>query len=121
MFCFLLLGMTAKKNEFSQEKNEEECASIPSHEQLFRLSKTHYEKYGIWARVFWLASAEKERVVKHSDNELSYHLRYMYTPIPNNRRQRTDSGYDQRIFSFECDKVWKVRGMGAHMSASFPK
>ena len=121
MFWFLLLGMTEKKSSVPAEKKEDECAFIPSHEQLFRLSKAYYEKHGTWARVFWLTSAQKERVVKHSDNELSYHLRYMYTPIPNNHQLRTDSGYDQRIFWFECDKGWKVRRMGPHMSASFPK
>lgn len=120
MLWFVLLGMTEKKRAVPKEEHEQ-CATIPSREQLFHLSKTYYERYGLWSKIFWLTSSQKERVVKHSHNELSYHLRYTYTPIPNNSRGRTDTGSDQRIFSFECDKGWKVRSMGPHMSASFPK
>ena len=121
MMWLFLLGMTDQKTTPDEKMEKEVCSMIPSQQTLFQMSKRYYEKKGVWAGVFWLDSAQQERVVVHNEKELSYHLHYLYVPIPNNRRFRTDSGYDQRIFFFACDKEWTVRDMGPYMSASFPQ
>ena len=120
MIWVFLLGMTDQKATPDEKMEQEVCSMVPSQRTLFQLSKKYYESKGIWAEIFWLDSAQQERVVVHSKKELSYHLHYKYIPIPNNRLFRTDSGHDQRIFFFSCDKGWEVRHMSAHMSASFP-
>ena len=121
MLWLFLLGMADQKTTPDEKMEQEVCSMIPSMHTLFQLSKKHYEKKGIWAGVFWLDAAQQERVVVNNSKDISYHLHYLYVPIPKNPLLRTDSGYDQRIFSFVCEKEWEVRHMGPYMSASFPQ
>ena|GEM_PF-3861381 len=120
MTWLLLLGMGSKQ-ESDIESNESRCSIPPSQETLFHMAKSYYERYGVWAGVFRLSSAEKQRIETVTAKEIVYHLRYRYVPIPNNSLFRKDTGFDQRIFYLSCEKDWQVRHMGPHMSASFPR
>jgi len=103
-----------------QEFNSPGCggADIPM-DLAIELALDHYHRYGIWAGVFTIDRVVQQRI-EPLEKGVVLHMHYHYQPIPNNRFQRTDQGYDQRTFSLECDKGWRVIGMGSHFSARFP-
>ena len=100
-------------------QNKIDCSNEPTETELIRMSKSYYESFGIWAGIFWLDKAENYRIQKKSPKEILFHLRYQYMPIPKNPLNRIDSGFDQRVFYFQCEDTWNVYEMGPFMSASF--
>jgi len=80
----------------------------------------HYNNKGEWAGTFKIDSITKFKIIESSDNQSFVHVKYFYKYVPNNPKGRTDSGFDQRIFtvSTEGDEV-KVIKMGAYRSAQF--
>jgi hypothetical protein len=46
-------------------------------------------------------------------------VRYKYVPVPGNRKGRSDTGYDQRIFVVDKSKNMSVISMKGNMSAQF--
>ena len=114
------LGLASVEKEPPPKKKEEVCGVVPSQDEMFVLAKQYYERHGIWSGIFFLSHAQKQRVVKQSKDDVVYHLRYGYTPVPGNDHGRTDSGWDQRMFLFRCKTGWYVEQMGGYMSAQFP-
>ncbi len=120
LWMLISLGWASVEKAPPKKKKKEVCGVVPSQDEIFVLAKQYYEHHGIWAGIFFLSHAQKERVVKHNENDVVYHLQYGYTPVPGNERGRTDSGWDQRIFLLRCTTGWYVEQMGAYMSAQFP-
>ena len=109
---------TELSHRFVPIQESKGCGAL-SESELIRMSKSYYESFGPWSGIFWLDSAEKYRIEHRGPKELRFHLRYKYVPIPQNPLQRTDTGYDQRIFHFSCAETWQVNQLDAFMSASF--
>lgn len=120
MGLLMSLGLASLEKPHPPHLVEKECGVVPSHAELFVLAKRYYERNGIWAGVFSLSRPVQQRSVKGEKGSAFYHLKYTYTPVPNNELGREDSGWDQRIFVFRCTEGWFVESMGSHMSAEFP-
>ena len=84
------------------------------------LATEYYNTKSEWAGTFSLVSVQKMRVEDVGPGIKKVHLRYRYAAIPGNRAGRTDSGNDQRVFTFRSKGgPWYVTAMGDHMSAHF--
>jgi hypothetical protein len=79
-----------------------------------------YSNRGEWAGVFRMTGIEKIKVDTISPTQVIANVRYSFAPIPGNYKKRTDSGYDQRTFTFSKNgPIWEVTSMGGYMSARF--
>ena len=83
------------------------------------LALEHYHLRGIWAGVFSIDKVIEKRLDR-TETGMVLHLHYHFLPIPGNRFQRTDQGFDQRTFYFQCEVGWQVKQMGPYLSAQFP-
>lgn len=102
------------------------CSNTPSskvdapNEQVRNMVIKYYNKQGEWAEVFTMDFIEKMKIKTVNENKSYVHVRYHYIPVPHNRKGRTDSGYDQRIFTLvNTDNDWGVINMSGYMSADF--
>ena len=120
LWMLVSLGWASVEKMPPAQKKEDACSVPPTQTEMFVLAKEYYEQSGLWAGVFFLSRAQKQRVVQQGEKDFAYHLQYLYTPVPQNPMGRDDSGYDQRIFIIRCEKWWYVENMREHMSASFP-
>lgn len=77
----------------------------------------HYNHKGQWAGIFKIDHIIKFRIEKINAEKSIAHVKYFYAPVPNNAQGRTDSGIDQRTFTFieNADGI-KVIKMGAYNS-----
>lgn len=80
----------------------------------------HYNTKGQWAGTFKIESVIKSKIIKVSETETIAHVKYNYVFVPNNAKGRTDSGFDQRMFTLSTigDEVI-VTKMGPYRSARF--
>ena len=77
----------------------------------------HYNSNGPWAGTFKIDKVLKFRIEKVTENKSIAHVKYNYAAIPNNPKGRTDTGIDQRTFTFiKNDDGIKVIEMGAFNS-----
>ena len=120
LLVWMSLGLASVEKEPPKKKKEDVCGVVPAQDELFLLAKKHYERHGIWAGIFFLDHAKKQRVEQQGTDDVVYHLQYGYTPVPGNAQGRTDSGWDQRLFLLRCKTEWYVEQMGGYMSAQFP-
>ena len=108
------------QKEVEEQSQEDRCSKFNIEHQATQQAISFYETVGLWANVFTIGSVLKTRVEYISDEYFVLHLRYLYTPIPNNVYGRKDVGTDQRTFHFFCRDDWVLERMGEHMSAEFP-
>jgi hypothetical protein len=95
----------------------EEELDIPRAEQAVM---SFYRTRGEWAGVFVMDSILRIKPEKLSDRSYILNVEYHYTPIPNNRLNRTDSGVDQRVFTLEIfGGNYTITSMGGYHSAQF--
>ena len=120
LWMLISLGWSSVNKTLPPKKKKEVCSVVPSEDEMFMLAKQYYERHGIWAGIFFLSSAQKQRIVHQEGKDVVYHLQYAYTPVPGNNRGRNDSGWDQRTFLLQCKTGWYVEQMGTHMSAQLP-
>jgi hypothetical protein len=79
-----------------------------------------YQTRGVWAGVFVMDSIIRINYQKLNDRSYTLNVEYHYTPIPNNRLRRTDSGVDQRVFTLEIfGGNYTITSMGGYHSAVF--
>ena len=80
----------------------------------------YYNTKGEWAGTFKIDNIIKFKVLKYNETEAVAHVKYHYTPIPNNAKNMIRSGYDKRIFMITDIKgKITVTKMGTHNSANF--
>lgn len=79
-----------------------------------------YRTRGEWAGVFIMDSIVRFKSEKLGDHTYRIDVEYHYTPVPNNRLKRTDSGIDQRVFTLEIfGGNYTIINMGGYQSARF--
>jgi len=79
-----------------------------------------YRTRGEWAGIFVMDSIIRIKLEKLNDRSYTLNVEYHYTPIPNNRLHRTDSGVDQRVFRLEIfGGNYTITSMGGYHSAVF--
>ena len=97
--------------------NYEEALDIPRVQQAIM---SFYRTRGEWAGVFVMDSIIRIKPEKLNDRSYTLNVEYHYTPIPNNRLKRTDSGVDRRVFTLEIfGGNYTITSMGGYNSARF--
>jgi len=113
IFFTLLLWLSGLNNAVADEVP-------PSQNELNSLITNFYNNQGEWAGVFRIGKIERVKLEQHDRGRLIANVRYYYTPVPGNRKGRTDTGYDQRTFTLIMNRHhWTVINMGKYMSAHF--
>jgi len=77
----------------------------------------HYNTKSDWTGIFKIDRIIKFRIEKIDDKTSIAHVKYFFTPVPNNPKGRKEKGIDQRTFTFtqKGDEI-KILKMGAHNS-----
>ncbi|MEO0343626.1 MAG: peptidoglycan-binding domain-containing protein [Pseudomonadota bacterium] len=91
-----------------------------SNNELVTLIKQYYHSRGEWAGIFRMGSVNRMMIGPDAGGGFYAHVRYNFSPIPNNRAGRTDSGSDQRRFLIEVrNGRYSVVFMDEYNSACF--
>ncbi len=95
----------------------EDPLNIPRAQQAVM---SFYRTRGEWAGIFVMDSIIRIKPERLNDRTYTLNVEYHYTPIPNNRLHRTDSGIDHRVFTLVIfGGNYTVTNMGEHESARF--
>ena len=89
-------------------------------DKLSKMVIDYYNKKGEWAGIFTIDYIAKIRIEFINRNKKNIHVKYKYKPVPGNRKGRTDTGFDQRVFVIDfISGKYRVVKMGRHNSAQF--
>ncbi len=92
----------------------------PTNGEIKKWITDYYNNKGVWHGTFRIRRIDQLRVVPINQDKIQVHAKYHYYPIPGNRKRRTDSGSDQRIFYLKrTTRRWVVTEMGGFNSARF--
>ncbi len=109
-------GLTASAVDHSAH-----AASYPyalGGEQAISLIKMYYKHVGEWKGTFIIKEIKALRFEWTAADKVTVHAKYQYAPAPGS--SRSDSGEDQRTFSFVLENGdWTITAMGGNMSAKF--
>ena len=118
LYSLSAFGQTDRQmSEAHVETERASCDVYPDEAVRLRLMTAYYNNRGPFAGIFTLNSVAVDRLEPQSKQQLHVHVRYQYVPVPDNPWGRTDIGYDERIFYFECDEYWFIKGLSPHMTA----
>ena len=120
LYSLLASGQTDRQMSEAQVQAERVgCDVYPDKALRVRLVISYYNNRGPFAHIYILNSVADSRLESQNEKQFYWHVRYKYVPVPDNSWGRTDIGYDERIFYFECDEYWFVKGISSHMTAEF--
>ena len=90
--------------------------------RLINSVRDFYNTSGPWSGIFFINEVNKIHLVDKENGKSEIHIRYQYTPIPNNSLRRIDTGVDQRIFFAQklSNNDYLITDMGDAGSAVFP-
>lgn len=114
---FSIVGCTPSKLGYTDYKPRGAEITVSELSHIIRL---YYDREGEWAGVFRMNKILRLETTEKEDDTFLAHVEYEYAAIPGNKKQRTDTGYDQRAFWIrEQAGLYTVVRMGGYQSACF--